>query len=226
MNTRKILLFSIATAGFIVGCSSVRKYSGKPYTDSEYKTGIQKIPGKVYCAYYDLGGEGVAYHDNTKENQGSGMYNPLNGTYLHSFRVDEGVDISYTKSNDIDNSQFNFVDPPMNVLYIGWTEPGEWTKYTVKVEKTGKYRVGLMYTSNRGGKISISVNDKDVTGPLDVTSTFRSEDPVQMRQSHHWNKIDGIAEITLKKGIHVLTLHTVEKGYMNYMWLDFVLVSN
>jgi hypothetical protein len=215
------LLFSIVTALFIVGCSSSGNYSGTPYLDSEYKTGMQIIPGRIYLAYYDLGGEGVAYHDTDMKNNGSGALNPLNGSYLHAFRVDEGVDISYTKSNDIDNTAFNFVDPPMNVLYVGWTEPGEWTKYTVKVEKTGKYRVGLMYTSNRGGKIAISVDDKDVTGPLNVSSTYRNDDPVGWRQWHHWNKMDGIAEISLKKGIHTLTFHTVEEGQMNYMWLDF-----
>ena len=110
---------------------------------------------------------------------------------------------------------------PMNILYVGWTNPGEWTKYTVNVEKTGTYRVELMYTSNRGGKISISVDDKDLTGPLDVTSTYRNDDPEDWRQWHHWNKIDNIAEINLKKGKHVLTLHTLEGGQMNYMWLDF-----
>jgi hypothetical protein len=30
-----------------------------PYHDSRYSGGPQKIPGKVLCAYYDLGGEGV-----------------------------------------------------------------------------------------------------------------------------------------------------------------------
>ena len=35
-------------------------YKGTPFQDSRYKGGAQKIPGKVYCAYYDLGGEGVA----------------------------------------------------------------------------------------------------------------------------------------------------------------------
>ena len=207
----------------ITGCTSSVKYSGTPYTDSEYKKGMQTIPGRIYCAYYDLGGEGVAYHDDSKENHGSGELNPVNGTYLHSFRVDESVDISYTKSNDVDNSTFNFVEPPLDVLYVGWTNPGEWTKYTVDVKETGKYRVGLMFTSNRGGKISISVDDKDVTGALDVPSTYRDDDPVDWRQWHHWNKIDDITEITLKKGIHVLTLHTLEEGQMNYMWLDFEL---
>ena len=54
----------------------------------------------VYCAYYDLGGEGVAYHDNTATNQGSGALNPANGTYLNEFRMQEGVDVSYVKLHD------------------------------------------------------------------------------------------------------------------------------
>jgi len=223
MQKRFFSVFFVVIACFISSCSVKNGYLGKPYTDSEYKSGMQIIPGRVYCAYYDLGGEGLAYHDTSKENHGSGELNPIDGTYLHSFRVDEGVDISYTKSNDVDNSNYNFVDPPMGVLYVGWTNPGEWTKYTVDVKKTGLYRVGLMYTSNRGGKISISVDDIDVTGPLEVTSTYRSDDPENWRQWHHWNKIDDIAKINLKKGTRVLTLHTVEGGQMNYMWLDFTL---
>ena len=35
-------------------------YKGTPYHDSRYQGGPQKMPGRVLCAYYDLGGEGVA----------------------------------------------------------------------------------------------------------------------------------------------------------------------
>ena len=35
-------------------------YAGKPFEDSVYHRGPQHIPGRVMCAYYDLGGEGVA----------------------------------------------------------------------------------------------------------------------------------------------------------------------
>jgi hypothetical protein len=38
-------------------------YQGKPYEDSVYKSGAQVIPGRVQCAYFDRGGEGVAYHN-------------------------------------------------------------------------------------------------------------------------------------------------------------------
>lgn len=78
----------------LVGCLSPtarvnlpKGYAGKPFQDSVYRAGPQKIPGVVYCAYYDLGGEGVAYHDNTATNLGSGALNPANGTYHLEDRV-------------------------------------------------------------------------------------------------------------------------------------------
>ena len=222
------VMISLVTSGVLLwSCgNSSSEYTGTPYEDAEHKVGAQVIPGKVYCAYYDFGGEGIAYHDTTAVNHGSGELNPVDGSYLHSFRIDEGVDISYTKSNnDSDNSIYNVVQPLMNVLYVGWTEPGEWTKYTVQVEKEGKYSVDLMYTSNKGGKISISVNDKDVTGPIDIKSTYHEGDSVAWRQWHHWSRAEKMAEITLKKGTQVLTLHTVAEGQMNYMWLDFIPVE-
>ena len=204
-----------------VSCTSNR-YQGVPYEDAEYKGGMQHIPGKVYCAYYDLGGEGIAYHDKTPENHGSGELNPLDGSYLHGFRVAEGVDISYTKSNGIDDSEFNFVEPPMNLLYVGWTVPGEWTKYTVYVEKTGKYIVHLLYTSNRGGKIALAINDKAILSDAVIASTYRADDLVDWRQWHHWN-IAPLGEVMLKKGKQILTLRTMEEGQMNYAWLEFTM---
>jgi len=202
-------------------------YSGKPYIDSFYKTGAQKIPGKLQCEYYDFGGEGVAYHDNDSINSGSGRLNPADGTYLHEFRINEAVDISYTKFRDpaIDNTEYNFVEPEQDQLYVGWTVPGEWTKYTVNIENTGTYELGIMYTSNQNGKISVSVNDEDKTGPLPITSTFVAADTVPWRQWHHWNYIGKIARIDLNKGLQTITVHTVETGQMNYDYIDFVLVK-
>lgn len=138
--------------------------------------------------------------------------------------MDEGVDISYTKSNDTDNSAFNVVDPPMNQLYIGWTEPGEWTKYTVYVEETGKYAVSLLYTSNRGGKVALFIDDQAITENVAITTTYRSDDPLDWRQWHHWNSAS-LGEVTLKKGKQILTLRTVEEGQMNYAWLGFEMLK-
>jgi len=192
-----------------------------------YSAGAQTIPGKLQCEFYDLGGEGIAFHDTDSTNSGSGRLNPADGTYLNEFRINEPVDISYTKFREppIDNTPYNFVQPEKDQLYVGWTKPGEWTKYTVNVTEAGTYQLGMMYTSNKNGKISVAVNDVDVTGQLLIPSTFVAADTIPWRQWHHWNYIDKLANIELKKELQTITLHTADVGDMNYDYINFELVK-
>ena len=198
-------------------------YKGTPYHDSRYQGGAQAVPGKVICAYYDLGGEGVAYHDSDAKNNGSGGLNPANGTYLNEFRMNEGVDTSYTKFGldpKIDDNPYDRVVPPAGLLYVGWTVPGEWFNVTVQVAEAGDYSADLLYTSNRGGSISIDVNGEPSTGPLTIVSTFDAAEPVAWRQWHHWNVAPAIAKLHLPAGEAVLTVHIVTEGQMNLAWFD------
>ena len=232
----KICIFSLSFGIVILGsgmngtCQSAKKindYRGKPYNDSRYKGGAQTIPGRLQCEYYDFGGEGIAFHDSDSINSGSGRLNPADGSYLHEFRINEAVDISFTKFQDpgIDNSPYNFVEPEKDQLYVGWTKPGEWIKFTANIKIPGTYELGIMFTSNKGGKISLSVNDIDATGPVSIPSTFVAADSLPFRQWHHWNYIDKIASIDLKKGHQTITLHTVDAGEMNYDYINFKLVK-
>ena len=50
-------------------------YKGKPFQDSTYSAGPQSIPGRLQATRYDLGGEGIAYHDADAINHGSGELN-------------------------------------------------------------------------------------------------------------------------------------------------------
>src|SRR5260370_42590100 len=77
--------------------SFLSQYKGLPYHDSRYQDGALKIPGQVLCAYYDLGGEGVAYHDSDPQNHVSGELNPSDATYLNEFRIYDGDHTSYTQ---------------------------------------------------------------------------------------------------------------------------------
>lgn len=198
------------------------RYKGTPFEDSRYAGGPQKIPGKVQCAYYDKGGEGIAYHDSDPRNNGSGGLNPADGTYLNEFRKNEGVDISYTKFHDqIDNSPFDLVTPPENQLYVGWTVPGEWFNVTVFAARKGNYTADLLYTSNGGGAISLDVNGKPAAGPLAIPSTNNPSDPFGWRQWHHWNIVPGLARFYLPAGKSVLTVHIVSGGNMNLAYFDF-----
>jgi len=110
------------------------RYTGKPF-----RSRAQKIPGRVQAELYDAGGEGVAYHDSDAVNSGSGTLNKGDSD-LDRFRRDEAVDISYTKP-EIDKT-IDGQDEKPGELYLGWTAPGEWVRYTVYVEWGGHLRGG------------------------------------------------------------------------------------
>lgn len=205
----------IATAA--LACSA---HAGQPFHDTVYPGGRQRIPGPIFCAYYDEGGEGVAYHDLDKENQGSGKLNPLDGSYLNEFRHREGLDISYTKQlNDLD-SPCNKVVPPLGLLYIGWNSPGEWFNVTVDVEEAGDYTADLLYTAQRDAGISISVNGAAPV-PVAIVSTFDPAETISWRQWHHWNVARDACALTLSKGVNVLTIRIESGGNLNLATLAF-----
>ena len=110
MKTKTLVfLIPISTIAILFSVA-FQASSGNKNQDIAWNSTVQKIPGKVQCEFYDLGGEGQAYHDSDSINNGSGKLNPANGSFLNEFRMNEGVDISYTKSNLIDNNPFNIVD--------------------------------------------------------------------------------------------------------------------
>src|ERR1700741_1365686 len=203
--SRNVLFLCLSAASVLSGRAFSQSFSnlyqGVPYHDSRYHNGPQKIPGRVLCAYYDLGGEGVAYHDTDPRNHGSGELNPADGTYLNEFRIHEGVDTSYTKfdrkPDQIDDNPYDKIVPPRDLLYVGWTEPGEWFNITVDAASAGTYVADFLYTSNRGGTISIDVNGMDATGPLQIMSTNDRADPVAWRQWHHWNLAPQLFKVLL-----------------------------
>lgn len=220
--TSRSILFSFFLGARAVAAGGPQDYTGVPYHDSVRAGGPQRIPGRVQCVYFDLGGEGVAYHTVDKRNQGSGGLNPANGSYLNEFRKDEAVGTSYTKYHDaIDRNPFNLVQPPEGMLYVGWTTAGEWIKMTVKVERAGTYSIDLLYTSNRGGDISLDLNGSPLTPAIQVISTSNPSESVPWRQWHHWNVMKDVAKVSLPAGTSVLTLHILTEGNMNLAWLDF-----
>lgn len=219
-----LVLLLVLIVAHASGNDFLSQYKGIPFHDSRYAGGAQPIPGRVQCAYYDLGGEGVAYHDTTPKNLGSGGLNPADGTYLNEFRMGEAVDTSYTKFHrepQIDDTQYDLVTPPEDQLYVGWTEPGEWFNITVQVREASMYSADLLYTSNRGGTISLDVNGQPATGPLEIVPTATPADPVAWRQWHHWNLAQNIAKLKLGEGTNVLTVHILTEGNMNLAYFDF-----
>lgn len=190
-------------------------YRGKPFADTFHKTGTPNLPGIIQCALYDLGGEGVAYHDTDALNNGSGKLNldPKHqrahaGDYIWHFRNDEGVDLSYVK-DWADLNHTNLVSPHINQLYIGWTENGEWCNYTVNVARAGSYRIKALY-SFQTNTVSFNLNGKPAaTCPL----------PVPTASYHHWTFAE-IGTIRFPEtGTQLLTFH-YGKGN-NFAYFEF-----
>jgi len=206
INKSKANCVLVVIAGMMLVVNSYAElppgYKGKPFQDAVYNAGPQSIPGRVECAYYDLGGEGIAYHDTEPTNHGSGELNlkpehqrPHANPYVWGFRSSEGVDISYTK-DFADFNHTNFVAPVTNQLYIGWTADGEWCNYTVNV-KAGTYRVIALY-GNAANTIRFSINQRPAA---------ECKLPLATGSMHKWNKAE-IGTITFAEtGLQLLTFH-------------------
>jgi hypothetical protein len=195
--------------------------SSRPFSDVRRAGVPQRLPGPVFCAYYDSGGEGIAYHDTEAQNMGNGRLNPPNGTYLNEFRRLEGLDISYTKQVPDLESPSNRVVPPLGLLYVGWNEPGEWFKLTVDAAEAATYVADVLYTSQRGGTIGVEVDGTTSRSEFALESTFDPAETIPWRQWHHWNVARDAFEVTVPKGVSVLTVRILTNGNLNLATLDF-----
>ena len=177
------------------------------------------IPGIVQCALYDLGGEGVAYHDSDPTNHGSGELNQQPGhqrahacAYIWNFRQAEGMDVSYVK-DWADLNHTNLVSPHINQFYIGWTADDEWCKYTVNVTVPGKYKIRMLY-SHQANTVTFDLN-----GKLAAVCKI----PLATPSWHYWNLAD-IGTISFPEaGRQVLTFH-YGKGN-NFAYFEFLPVA-
>jgi beta-glucanase (GH16 family) len=112
-----------------------------PYPDPDTR---HPIPGIIYAVNYDSGGEGIAYHDTSADNEGGGS------------RQDEGVD---TEANDGGEN-------------VGWIETGEWLEYSVDVTFSGTYDIEFRVASTGStGKFALLMNGENRTGTISVPST-------------------------------------------------------
>lgn len=91
------------------------------------------IPGTIEAEDFDLGGEGLSYHDTDGIN--------LAGDY----RPEEGVDI-YDRNGE--------------GYHIGNAVPGEWYEYSLNVADSGEYTVDVHLAAVQGGgKFSLKIGD-------------------------------------------------------------------
>lgn len=129
------------SSGFSASDSTVVTVNG---SGTPYGGTALTVPAVILAERYDAGGEGLAYHDVDPNNIGQ------------AFRPSEGVDIENSGSG------FN----------VYWLVAGEWLEYTINVPESGLYDLIPQVSTVPGfGYFHLSVNNTDVSGRRDVTST-------------------------------------------------------
>jgi hypothetical protein len=141
------------TVYFVINPNFFRPYYGTPFV---IKGGIGDVSDPIYAAYYDFGGEGVAYHDNgTKDGDGG-------------WRLPDFVDVSadYTPRSA-----------------VGWTSDTEYLTFSVNVEQAGVYEMNLLVGSNNGdGRITAYMDGVSLNAtPIVVinTGSYGNQQPVR-----------------------------------------------
>jgi hypothetical protein len=116
--------------------------SGNPWLISS------NSPVRIEVENFDIGGEGVAYHDTDAGNNGG------------QYRAADAVDIEST--TDIGGG-----------YDVGWIANGEWLTYTVRVEAPGTYtlRIRVARQPTGTGSARVLFGGMDKTGTLGVPST-------------------------------------------------------
>src|SRR5207253_2525816 len=103
------------------------------------------VPGSFEAENFDLGGEGVAYHDNTPGNQGG------------AYRLTEDVDI---------------VSPYAGGYVVNNFDTGEWLEYTINVTSSGTYRMEALVSSQYSNStFHMEVDGTDKTGLITAPNT-------------------------------------------------------
>ncbi len=186
----KLLLFPLTVLLYINVSAQVNK---------AHQGILQTIPGVIDPAWFDEGGEGVAYHDMGQVN-----------SFCPGVR---GFDCLRS------NTGVGVVNSPIYPSTLGFTNVGEWTNYTVEVTETGIYNAQLTY--------STSINN-DPSRRLDMLIDGNPINGFALVPTGDWH-LYGVSNangINLTKGTHVLTLRIAGFAEYNYNQIQFIKDKN
>lgn len=144
------------------------------------------LPGIIYASDYDVGNQNVAYSDTRYKNE---EYMGEAWNYGWVYRSD-GVDIVKTSDG--------------NGYKVGYTDDGEWLKYTVNIFYEGKYNINIrVATPEVGRELQLRLDGTDLTSVLALPQTSGWDD---------WQDLTA-SNISLPSGTHILELRIIKGGF-------------
>ncbi|HWZ89166.1 MAG TPA: carbohydrate-binding domain-containing protein, partial [Polyangiaceae bacterium] len=107
------------------------------------------VPGTIQAENYDIGGEGVAFHDTSVANEGG------------AFRTAPGDSVDVEATSDVGGG-----------YDVGWTNTGEWMAYTFTTSATARYDFKVRVASpGTGGQISLTLDSAALGSVQNVPNT-------------------------------------------------------
>jgi hypothetical protein len=151
MNKKNFLFLSILLCGFGSlfakdNKSTIDGYAGTPFGGTAWA-----VPGVVNAADFDLGGEGVAFHE-SDDTFGPGVTAP--GYYYR--------DDAITGINDAPNVDIEYQAGP-GFYNISHGVVGEWLNYTINVTEEGLYDIRIITAKADGtSQFSLSLDFEEI----------------------------------------------------------------
>src|SRR3984885_7518116 len=174
---------------------SAAQHAASAATGAPYGGTAAAVPGTVYAANYDTGGQGVAYNVTSANGSANG------------YRSD-GVDLEATADTQ-DNTGAGADD-------MGWTTAGQWFNYTVNVATAGTYTVAFRVSSPYGIADALHIDSASGTN-LSGSVTIPNTGGYQT-----WTTVD--ASVTLPAGQQTLRVDQDSNGW-NFHYMTFTLTS-
>jgi hypothetical protein len=157
------------------------------------------VPGTIYAADYDLGGNNKAYFDVDSADFHVSTQETTSWNSGYSYRND-AVDIEACK------------DAPLTNGYsVGWTNDKEWMLYTVDIDSSAVYQFDLRYAaSGSAAKFHLEIDGVGITPITSIPSTGSWTT---------WKTLT-LNNVILQKGRHQLKLY-IDKAGFNINYLKF-----
>ena len=157
-------------------------------------------PGRIYASDYDMGAQGIAANDSVYQTtaQGTGYTNWNNG-FLNR---NDGVDLGFLYDNG-------------NRYYVGWTDAGEWLRYTF-VSGGGQPVLSVHYASAASQQVHIEIDGANITGAVTLPASggFGTFTTATVPNT-----------ATLAAGLHTMRV-VFDSGGVNLYWLEFAGLSS
>ena len=190
-----VLAFAVTAA--LMGAAVTAHSAAYAATGTPFGGTPAAVPGTVYAANYDTGGQGVGY-----------KVTSTNGT-ANSYRSD-GVDLETASDTSPTTAGGNGYD-------LGWTATGQWFNYTVNVAIAGTYTVAIRLSSPYGITDALHIANSsgtNLSGAVAIPTTGGYQD---------WTTVN--TTVILPVGEQTLTVDQDDNGW-NFHYMTFTLSSS